>query len=714
MITAVAVIMTGCTRAADAPPPSPTSTEGGDASVVDASSELEKLPDVERFLEQAVAQVRQKYPDQVPEDFTAASIMGELDAIDSHVQTDGVLDYAAATSDPAITTDTLDPYARTYRALGGELTGTGAADVDATGGNDAGAAVERSGGEDASLVSVEYASAGRLQAADEGESEKEDDPRVGYQGPRQFVSDRPEWFDDYPAIGDEILQGKVLYFEADYDLALMRFRQGLYDYLEERADENHTIVIWDSWTSLGACIVDTEVYHDHVSDPDATMSEQVALEWDVCLTRTVSGSTVPEPLLPLDSPAPESAVAIEADVQQLIIQELWPIMKDFIGLTDLEKCFTEADILACLMTLINLLPVGKAIKAIKAIPAVVRAVEKIVKFIATKGKKLPVAAPPGCFTSFAGTTPVLMADGTHRPIEDIRVGDEVHATDPESGVSGPRTVTGTFVHTDMLVDLELTNGDRITTTEDHPFWSPTDLTFKDVQDFRHGEKVLSATGDQLTIDGLDAATTREGFAYNLTVFDLSTYHVGSAALLVHNVDCGPNLVHAKALKKNHTYKVNGATYKTDHLGRPAGVEVKVTESKIGATTDPKVEVVGHVPGVHQKGHLYAANLGGPNDHAANFVAQFPRSNNPWQLAIEREIRNVVKSGEEIDLKVTPIFDGDSLVPSRIHFEGKGSTGYKLDYMLDNKADLPLLREEVKKGNLPMNEHGFRFGTREKK
>jgi hypothetical protein len=51
-ITAVAVVMTGCTRATDAPPP--TSTDGGGTPVVDASSELEKLPDVEHFLEQAV------------------------------------------------------------------------------------------------------------------------------------------------------------------------------------------------------------------------------------------------------------------------------------------------------------------------------------------------------------------------------------------------------------------------------------------------------------------------------------------------------------------------------------------------------------------------------------------------------------------------------------------------------------------------------------
>jgi hypothetical protein len=530
-VTAVAVVMTGCTRATDAPPPSPT--DGGSTPVVDASSELEKLPDVEQFLEQAVAQVRQKHPDQVPDDFTAASIMGELDAIDGHVHADGVLDYAAAASDPAITADTLDPYARTYRALGGELTGVAAADADATDGDDAGAPAESSGRGDASPASVEDASLVRFHVADDSQGErKKDDPRVGYEGPRQFVSITPEWVDEYKAVGDEILQGKVLYFEAEHDLARMRFTAELDHYLSERAGEDETVVIWGGIMDdpLGACIVNTEVYHEQIFEQDAEDSE-------ICLTRTVSGSTVPEPLLPLDSPAPESAVTIEADVQQLIIQELWPIVKDFIGLTDLEKCFTEADILACVMTLINLLPVGKAIKVVKAIPAVVRAVEKIVTFVATKGKKLPVAVPAGCFASFAGSTPVLMADGTRQPIRDVRPGDYVHATDPVSGESGPRRVIDTFVHPDSLVDLRLVSGDKITTTADHPFWSSTDRAFEDAEDLSPGEKVLSANGTEPAVGGLDTGSTREGAAYNLAVLGLHTYHVGDAEVLVHNSGC---------------------------------------------------------------------------------------------------------------------------------------------------------------------------------
>ena len=520
VITAVAMVMTGCTRATDAPPP--TSTDGGGTRMVDVGAELEKLPDVERFLEQAIAQVRQKYPDQVPDDLTAAAVMGELDAIDSHVAADGVLDYATATSDPAITTDTLAPYARTYRTLGGELTGTGATDADPMGVDDA----------DAASMMLPHASVVRFDAAAGQDESKEGDPRVGYRGPRQFVSDRPEWVEEYKAVGDEILQGKVLYFESEYNLARLRFTSELDGYLQERIGDDQTAVTWGGIMDgpFGACIVDTEVYHELVFEQGVEDSE-------ACLTRTVGGSAVPQPPLPLDSSVPGSAVAVEADVEQLIIQELWPIVKDFIGLTDLEKCFTEADILACVMTLLNVLPVAKAIKALKAIPAVVRAVEKIVTFVATKGKKLPVAVPAGCFASFAGSTPVLMADGTHRPIRDVRPGDDVHATDPVSGVSGPRRVLDTFVQRDTLVDLRLAGGDKITTTADHPFWSSGDRTFEDAKDLAPGEKVLSANGTEPAVSGIDTGAVREGAAYNIAVLGLHTYHVGDAEVLVHNSGC---------------------------------------------------------------------------------------------------------------------------------------------------------------------------------
>lgn len=35
----------------------------------------------------------------------------------------------------------------------------------------------------------------------------------------------------------------------------------------------------------------------------------------------------------------------------------------------------------------------------------------------------------------------MMADGNHKAIEQVRVGDKVTATDPVTGETGPRTVT---------------------------------------------------------------------------------------------------------------------------------------------------------------------------------------------------------------------------------------------------------------------------------
>lgn len=139
--------------------------------------------------------------------------------------------------------------------------------------------------------------------------------------------------------------------------------------------------------------------------------------------------------------------------------------------------------------------------------------------------------------------------------------------------------------------------------------------------------------------------------------------------------------------------------------------MRLTKSDIGGATDPKVDPLGYIDGVHQRGHLRGANLGGPNDHAANFVAQHPRSNSPWQRAVEREVKRVVNGGENVDYSVTPRYEGNAEVPSQIHFQGTGDNGYQLDYTLDNRADLPLLSDEIAAGNVPKNEHGFRFGTR---
>jgi RHS repeat-associated protein len=157
----------------------------------------------------------------------------------------------------------------------------------------------------------------------------------------------------------------------------------------------------------------------------------------------------------------------------------------------------------------------------------------------------PAANEPGSVSartasqlcSFDGATLVLMADGSKKPIEDVRLGDKVLATDPETGEQVAKRVEQVFVHDDDLTDLQLTDGTVLTTTENHPYWSIDAQRFKPANQLQPGERVLGANGKPVAVSGLRLTTTHVGKAYNLEIKDIHTYHVGKDAILVHNM-CG--------------------------------------------------------------------------------------------------------------------------------------------------------------------------------
>ena len=136
--------------------------------------------------------------------------------------------------------------------------------------------------------------------------------------------------------------------------------------------------------------------------------------------------------------------------------------------------------------------------------------------------------------SCAGATPVLMASGEHKAIEDIEVGDQVIATDPLTAKQAAMPVTHVWVHEDDLFEFEV-NGELIVTTEDHPFWSVTDQTWEGTQSLGRGELVLGADGNVLPVTRpVDLRAHERGSAYNLTVAGAHSYHVGLNGVLVHN------------------------------------------------------------------------------------------------------------------------------------------------------------------------------------
>ncbi|WP_370325451.1 RNase A-like domain-containing protein [Euzebya sp.] len=141
----------------------------------------------------------------------------------------------------------------------------------------------------------------------------------------------------------------------------------------------------------------------------------------------------------------------------------------------------------------------------------------------------------GDFCSFGAGTRVVMADGTSRPIVDVRVGDRVLAADPAVDRWSIRTVTATWVHHDVLVELRTDRG-TVVTTADHPFWDDVDGDWEAAGTLDAGDRLRTTGGDSIAIVGVDASDPTTAPAHNLTVSGPHTYaiDVGGAAVLVHN------------------------------------------------------------------------------------------------------------------------------------------------------------------------------------
>lgn len=146
--------------------------------------------------------------------------------------------------------------------------------------------------------------------------------------------------------------------------------------------------------------------------------------------------------------------------------------------------------------------------------------------------------------SFAGETRVLMADGSNKPISEVKAGDRVVAEDPERDERGPRTVTHVWVHGDTLQQFRVGDA-RIVTTEDHPYWNATAKQWQRADQIPPGDELQSPSETPVTVHGLVAGSEHFDAAYNLTVDDLHTYYVlaGNAPVLVHNTnECVPAML----------------------------------------------------------------------------------------------------------------------------------------------------------------------------
>ncbi|MDA0632516.1 GH-E family nuclease [Nonomuraea sp. MCN248] len=146
--------------------------------------------------------------------------------------------------------------------------------------------------------------------------------------------------------------------------------------------------------------------------------------------------------------------------------------------------------------------------------------------------------------SFVPGTPVLMADGSRKVIEDVKVGDHVLAADPGTGRMEAQPVTALISShgrkhlVRITVDLDGDRGtaaDVVEATAEHPFWLPALKEWVPAGQLEAGAWLRTSAGTYVQISAIQHRTATQR-VHNLTIDDFHTYYVvaGDQAILVHN------------------------------------------------------------------------------------------------------------------------------------------------------------------------------------
>ncbi|MES4906955.1 MULTISPECIES: Hint domain-containing protein [unclassified Streptomyces] len=156
--------------------------------------------------------------------------------------------------------------------------------------------------------------------------------------------------------------------------------------------------------------------------------------------------------------------------------------------------------------------------------------------------------------SFPSGTRVLLADGTHRAIEDIRRGDRVAAGVPGLRRTEARPVTEVFAtegDTDFTrITVRTDRGPAtLTATDNHPFWLADAKRWKNAGDLRPGDRLRSAAGSPLRVIAVLGQQVRRP-THDLSVAGPRTYYVlaGETPILVHNNGGIPQVDNARLQK----------------------------------------------------------------------------------------------------------------------------------------------------------------------
>ncbi|TDU91872.1 RHS repeat-associated protein [Kribbella voronezhensis] len=240
-----------------------------------------------------------------------------------------------------------------------------------------------------------------------------------------------------------------------------------------------------------------------------------------------------------------------------VIKDLVKIVADELGITDALNCFTNGDIGSCVATGVTILAsfaggiAGKILAKYGSPWKWKKGIELVGNLKNLAGKAITAIKDllkAGKCNSFVPGTKVLLADGTSKPIEQVKVGDKVKATDPATGKTKAEPVVATIIGQGAkhLVNVAVTSGKpggatttaNLVATDGHPFYLASEHRWVVATELTTGDNLQPSTpGVESHVTAITRydATAR---VHNLTIGAIHTYYVlaGATPVLVHN--CG--------------------------------------------------------------------------------------------------------------------------------------------------------------------------------
>ncbi|MFF1793197.1 RHS repeat-associated core domain-containing protein [Kitasatospora sp. NPDC058263] len=304
---------------------------------------------------------------------------------------------------------------------------------------------------------------------------------------------------------------------------------------------------------------------------------------------------------------------------------------------DFKGCLFEGDAASCFWAATSLVK-GKWIKGLAE--TIIKDTRKApsapnVPSKAPHNEPVPTGCPPR--HSFPPSTPVLMADGTTRPIGDVQPGDSVTATDPQTGRTSAEPVTQTILTPDDTQFTELTlvepgiDSDKAATTPlvstaHHPFWDDTAHRWVEAKDLQKGHLLSIPNQAALTVLDTHTYNTSPQPANDLTVGNLHTYYVlaGTTPVLVHN--CGS--VYRADTRGHDEIFANGFEPKGDNLDINQHVHENRTDSGFVSTSRTRGAAEGFANDVYMDDDTHIYKIRGKGiDVNAHFGDSSPY---PWE------------------------------------------------------------------------------------